>query len=520
MLEPVLYLSAILILGIGMRYPKQLLLWLCLPISFAVFLNLGELHGRGQQGIVRYHLHDFFHYYLGAKYFDQLGYTELYKASVHSLSEEGITQLDDPSLFLRDQHDYSLIKGAAFSGKDGPVVAEPFSEDIVFLVNRFRAATGDNRYLLLFQDRGYNGSPFLSMVLGSVADLVPLNDETLPVLLAFDPLVFFFAFLAVCWGFGLTGGLLFLNLVFLFPSHWDWIGGSFGRYLWLFGTALGCAGIARRNGAAAGIGIGLGTLFQGFPIFYAIIPTLAFIASLARFRERKGELQHLFLFGLSTLLVIGSGIAFTEHHYERSGKESIYKEWFNNSQFHSAHRTSNSVGLIPALTFDPKTEVEALIPFYTENIYDPEKFGLRGSEIPDISRFWNDVKREVLEKRASLLVGVLIVFWLYLAYLVFSVPLTILFPFGIVLVFFSMSMLSNYYLIALSLFPLGLVHQGRSSPYLLSALLVILFAVEELLLKEVFSPERQFSLMSIVYGLFFFLMLVVLGFREKRLKSP
>src|SRR5262245_6228613 len=126
--------------------------------SAAVFHDAGGLRGG-----TFVHYGEMFHYYLGSKYFKELGYYELYNAVVTADTEQGNALADIP--FLTDLRTYKNIQRETVLG-DAVRVRGLFSEErwnsFKDDVSFFKTATGMPRspgLRALVMDHGYNASP-------------------------------------------------------------------------------------------------------------------------------------------------------------------------------------------------------------------------------------------------------------------------------------------------------------------------------------------------------------------------
>ena len=165
-----------------------------LAISVLGYVNFGFFHpGRGHV-----HYWDAFHYFMGAKYLPELGYSRLYEATYAAGRELGafdyVTQ-------VRDLETYALrpaqsIDQSAARRRFHPERWEAFKRDLAYWgphINEWRG---------LLQDHGYNDPPPRALVLHLLLRGVPANAVTVTALSALDYLLVAAAFAAVRWGFG------------------------------------------------------------------------------------------------------------------------------------------------------------------------------------------------------------------------------------------------------------------------------------------------------------------------------
>src|SRR5262245_57388389 len=73
--------------GLGPRRVHRTTLFLIAAVSWLLYSNFFAFHGIGHERVF-IHLHDVAHYYLGAKYFPELGYQSLYTALLRAEAEK------------------------------------------------------------------------------------------------------------------------------------------------------------------------------------------------------------------------------------------------------------------------------------------------------------------------------------------------------------------------------------------------------------------------------------------------
>jgi hypothetical protein len=217
-----------------------------------------------------FHIHEFYNYYVGTKYFPELGYTGLYEATVVADHE------DDPASYDPDQGVRSLVtyrleprrasvgRAAAIRARFSPERWAEFKSDIAY----FRETDGVLwRMGESLRDHGYNGSPLVTAILGGLARQPFLSTPTYIRLAAwFDIALVVLAGAIVALWIGPEAGLLFLFLwaVNPFNDH-AYVGGAYLRYMSLI--ALFFALLARTKGRLilSGAAFAVATLLRGFP---------------------------------------------------------------------------------------------------------------------------------------------------------------------------------------------------------------------------------------------------------------
>ncbi len=254
-------------------------------IAIVNYFNYFAFHGHGQRAFV--HLHDVAHYYLGSKYYPELGYTELYTAMLRAEAE----LYDDhfKAIEARDLATYERVHIRTLLQRSEPVKAtfsaqrwQDFSADVAYFRERL-----DKHYGKVLLDHGFNPTPVWALLGGALANRVPAGSETGILLLTLlDPLLLLLAFAAVRWAFGHETMLLaVIQYCVVFGATFGWTGGAFARYLWFFAAVCAFACLHRRRYAPAGALLALATMLRVFPAFF--IAPLVFKAAVALWRRRK-----------------------------------------------------------------------------------------------------------------------------------------------------------------------------------------------------------------------------------------
>jgi hypothetical protein len=204
------------------------------------------------------HLHEVLHYFVGTRYFAELGYDGLYDA-VAVADLEDAPSFVVPGVRMRDlATNRTLGRRRHLRAVREPVRAafsdvrwQAFKHDVGVL----RAAAEPRVWKIATLDHGYNGTPLVAALLGGVANAPGLTIERLLGVVAFvDPLLIA-GFSALVWT--LAGGPLALTFLFFALANplndYAFIGASYLRYgYWL---ALAGAALALRRNALATSGV-------------------------------------------------------------------------------------------------------------------------------------------------------------------------------------------------------------------------------------------------------------------------
>lgn len=243
-----------------------------------------------------------FHYYLGAKYFPELGYTDLYLAAL-SADEEGSGYWSSARK-VRDLESYQIVaRDRALAGYD-PAVAftadrwRAFRHDVEAL-QPYRSADG---WRNVFRDRGYNGTP-LWTVLGRALGAAPAGRGWLVALSALDLLLLAGTLVLLWRTFGSERTLLVLLVFLVSPFNVFRLVGGFLQNDWL------CALVAavccfRRRPALAGALAGYAVLTRGFPLLW--VAAAGIPPALTWWRTRRPPRRYLrYLLGVALFALAG-----------------------------------------------------------------------------------------------------------------------------------------------------------------------------------------------------------------------
>ena len=216
-------------------------------LAAAGFVNFGFFHVLQRQHI---HYWDAFHYFVGAKYLPELGYTRLYEATYVAGRELGAFAAigairDLPTYQARDTRS---LDAAAVRARFSDARWRAFKQDVLF----FGPKIPDWRRL--FMDHGYNDPPPRALLLHALVRSAPATPLTLALVTSVDYVLIAGALALAARAFGpLGGGLAAASLLLSFFGRFDYIGGSVLRWDWIAALIAGAAAFARGAGVAAGL---------------------------------------------------------------------------------------------------------------------------------------------------------------------------------------------------------------------------------------------------------------------------
>jgi hypothetical protein len=354
------------------------------------------------------HPSETFHYYLGAKYFPELGYTRLYECVAVADAEAGL----DPAALRRPMRDLAsnelttsdavLVDPSRCTAHfDAPRWSE-FRRDVEFL----RGLVPPRKWNSFQQDHGYNATPAWTLVGHLVTDTGPASLAQLRLLWALDPLLLLALWAAAAWGFGwrlAAVAAVYFGTNYLSP--YNWTGGAILRQDWLAASVLGVALLRRERPAAAGACIAWATLLRVFP--GCLLAGVAIGAAWRIARERSLRLRPAELrFAAGAAIVLALGFAVSS---AATGGPSRWLEFAQRSRVQLATPLANHVGLVTALSYDASSRSELA----------------RDPSLEDPMARWKEARRERFAERRPVFAAILVAFGLLLARAATGQPLWI-----------------------------------------------------------------------------------------------
>jgi hypothetical protein len=284
------------------------------------------------------HWWDAYHYFMGAKYLPELGYSRLYEATWLAGREmgafAGIRVVRDLGTYA--PRDVATIDAAAVRARFSPARWQAFKRDL--LVFGPRLPNWDR----LFLDHGYNDPPPRALVLHLLVRAVPASPASLAVLTSLDYALVLLAFWAVWRAFGaVPAALAFASFGLSFFARFDFVGGSLLRWDWIAALLLGVAALARGAGGAAGLCFGYAALARIFPVLFLVPLAIKW----AQARGRDAVVGRCLAAAAGLCLVAGAGMVLAP------GARALAEEFAGKIGLHSQAALTNHVGLGALLTF-------------------------------------------------------------------------------------------------------------------------------------------------------------------------
>ena len=217
-----------------------------------------------------YHRHELFHYYLGSKYFKEVGSPRLYEcAAVAETELVGKNRMKDRE--IRDLG-VNLVKPMSktyifdipenckdhFSGERW----DAFKADVKWIEQSARGQYWKD----MFKDHGYNPPPVWTMTGHLLSSIDVASDSFFKKLALLDVILHIGVISMLGWAFGFRA--MMIGAVFWgcnAPANFYWTGGAFMRMDWIFLLVSATAFAKKRYFALAGAALAWSALLRVFP---------------------------------------------------------------------------------------------------------------------------------------------------------------------------------------------------------------------------------------------------------------
>ncbi|MHB8873532.1 MAG: glycosyltransferase 87 family protein, partial [Myxococcaceae bacterium] len=296
------------------------------------------------------HTWDTYHYYVGSKYFPELGYDRLYECTALADNEAGFTA-------VVARRTFTDLRTNVMVGT-GDILAHPEQCKSHFSAERwvefrhdvgwFRGRVVPDRWEAMQRDHGYNATPVWNMVGHALSTLAPASEVPVGLLNLLDPLLLLGMAWLIYWAFGWRAlALAMLVLGTDYANRYFWTGGAFLRHDWLFFTVAYVCLLKKERPLLAGLAIAYAATLRLFPVLMLVGPILAAIEILRA--EKRLDRRYLKLFGgaaLGVALLLPASLLL-------SGGTETYRRFIHNTQKHAATPLTNHMGLRTAVSYRP-----------------------------------------------------------------------------------------------------------------------------------------------------------------------
>lgn len=291
-----------------------------------------------------YHRHEFYHYYLGSKYFSEVGYKRLYACTAIAEVENGrgshirtlkIRDLGGDNLLVPTTDTYVFKDPDQCKSHFSTERWEQFKSDVAWFEKSARGSYWDK----MREDHGYNPPPVWTMSGKFFASLAPPSDPYFKLLASLDVMLQAGVLLMLNWAFGwrvMTMAAVFFGANL--PANLHWTCGAFLRQDWIFFFTASVCLARKRRFALSGAALTWSSLLRIFPI--VAFAGVAIIIVFHWLRHRTLHRDHVrFAAGalVAGTLLIGTSVAVT-------GTES-YPDFVAHIRAHKSTPLTNNMGL-------------------------------------------------------------------------------------------------------------------------------------------------------------------------------
>ena len=261
-----------------------------------------------------FHFHEFVHYYLGPKYFDELGYLGLYDCLALADREIAAEEQHPPRIsgFVRDLADILTDRTSEQSIEVCRTGARTRFSDA-----RWTAFKGDVRALArltpdaywnaVVYDAGFNPPPSLIVVSSAVTNLIPIEAATRPTYLLATGIDLVLLVVCLFMTRVALGEITAATFATFFGatlvSDYSWNGGSVMRFTWFVALVLGILALKQRRWILAGVMLGFATCDRIFPVAFAATAMVP-IALAARHSPEHRAILRRFVLGFGAVVVV------------------------------------------------------------------------------------------------------------------------------------------------------------------------------------------------------------------------
>jgi hypothetical protein len=256
----------------GQAVPARLYKGVCVALSLLAFLVYFDFGNPNTRYHDYYHRHEFFHYYLGSKYFGEIGYKRIYVCAAIAEVESGRAQ----QVRNREVRDLSA-KNLLVPASQTIIFSDPDQCKRHFTAARWQAFKADvgwfqrvsngDYWERFFIDHGYNPPPVWTMTGKLLSSLAPAGDHFFKLLALIDVSLQLGVLLLLGWAFGLrvmTCAAIFWGCNA--PAQMLWTLGAFMRQDWLFGLVAAICLARKRRFASSGGALAWSTSLRIFPV--------------------------------------------------------------------------------------------------------------------------------------------------------------------------------------------------------------------------------------------------------------
>jgi hypothetical protein len=448
----------------------------CLVV-FAVLFSFAVSHSFGKPRSGSFvHYGEMFHYYLGSKYFKELGQLELYNAVIVADAEQdnslaGMPFYTDLTNYQNAQRQTALQNSARVKSLFSTQRWEAFKRDVAFFKEATRVPPTPPLFVLLM-DHGYNASPVSTALLGVLTNAVPVTQ--LKLLAALDVLLVAAMIVLVFRTFGLEMAGFFAVYFFVnILNDESYISGGLLRYDWLFCIVAAVCLLEKGRYAFSAFFLTVASMIKIFPavLFYGIGVAIVKKARAARALDKQ-SLRFIVTAGVTALAL------FLLPAVSLGSVLQPWQEFLSKTALHDRGVYVNHLGLRGIVIFEPShLSLERFIETY------------RSAYTNDIVRHWQDVKEHEYRQKAPIIIACSLLVLICVTAIIWRGKQqdseSVLWP---LLLIYALSYASHYYYVFLCLFVLLFFRRVDSLSGFVPLCLLVVFNIVALV-TDSFQPS-------------------------------
>lgn len=274
------------------------------------------------------HRWDTYHYLLGAKYYEELDYYNLYDCTVEAMGPRRVRN----KVGIRDLRTYGMSDAKAARERVdceqefGPERWEQFTSD----VEAYISFSTPDYVRRMMRDHGYNGPPFHAAAAGFVANRFDVSLRAINRAALLDAFGLMLMMALMTWAFGWKLGLLFgVYFVTNFVDRAGATGASFFRVQWMVALGISMAMLHKKKYGWAAALLVLSSMLNVFPVLFAGAILAKMALEFVRTRSLRPEYRQFFKSAVITTAVCGAlsisygnGVSNYTHFFENMAHHS------------------------------------------------------------------------------------------------------------------------------------------------------------------------------------------------------
>jgi hypothetical protein len=312
-----------------------------------------ELNSATRWGPVLYH--DHFHYYLGSKYFRELGYRDLYDCAVLAERENGRgaaieqSQVRNLRNNMMQPGSLALLRAAGCRARFTPQRWQSFRRDVDYFRTRVERVAAE-RYLT---DHGYNATPMWTTLWRPISSSTTASDRSTLWIAMLDVGLLGACLALIAWAFAPEAAAL-AALVWGVGQGWVYVNvggfGSFARFDWLLAVVAAVCLLRKGMYRVGGVALVAAALLRVFPGALFLGPAVRGLHELSRNRRLGPGVRRILVGGVASaavlvpLSLLGAG-------------GGSYGQFAQNALKHAETPLANYMGLRTMFSWDAELRV-------------------------------------------------------------------------------------------------------------------------------------------------------------------